>query len=151
MIHLKSLPQSVLCALVLAVSVLSVPLLAQESEMPTVSVANVSGDIAHEVVIPVEVSGLEGVIRMELEIQYPPNILNFLEVRSPMSEDGTVASADPEVVDSPDGFSVLSIEVDSTQPIGAGTVVEMVFDPSDEIFENQFFLVSILKASLETA
>ena len=48
-------------------------------------------------------------------------------------------------------MSVLSIEVESTDPIGTGSPVEMVFDPSDEIFENQFFLVSILEASLGTA
>ena len=88
---------------------------------------------------------------MEFKIQFPSNVLDFLEVRSPMSQDGLVAQASLEAAGGPGNISVLSIEVDSTAPIGTGTAVEMIFDPSNEIFENQFFLVSILEASLGTA
>ena len=151
MIQLKSLPQAVLGTLVLAFFSLSPSLLAQGSDKPTISVADVSGDVTHEVVVPIEVSGLEGVVRMALKVGFPSNVLSFLEVRSPLSGNGPVAQASLETAGGQGNVSVLSIEVESTQPIGSGTLVEMVFDPSDEIFENQNFLVSILEASLETA
>ena len=130
---------------------LSASLLAQGSDKPLIAVADVSGDITHEVVIPIEVSGLEGVVGMELKVQFPSSSINFLEVRSPMSENGPVAVASLEAGGAPGNMSVLSIEVNSTQPIGSGTPVKMVFDPSDEIFENQNFFVSILEASVKTA
>ena len=152
MIQLRIPSQAVRCTLqvLLAFFTLSPYLLAQGSGKPVVSVADVSGDIAHEVVVPIQVSGLEDVSRMILKVGFPSNVLNFVEVRSPMSEQGTVVSADLETDGAQGNMSILSIEVDSTQPIGSGTPVEMVFDPSDEIFENQDFFVSILEASLGT-
>jgi hypothetical protein len=153
MIHPRNLAQAVprTVSVVLAFFALSAALLAQETGKPSISVADVSGDVTHKVVIPVEVSGLEDVLRMALKVGFPSNVLRFVEVRSPMSEQGTVARADLETAGVQGNMSVLSIEVDSTQPIGSGVPVEIVFDPSDEIFENQDFYVSILKASLGTA
>ncbi len=153
MIQFKSLDQGVLSAfsVVLAFLVLSVSLLAQETGKPSIGVADVSADTAHPVVVPIEVSNLEDVVRLELKIQFPSNVLDFLEVRSPGSRDGLVVHANLEAAGESGNVSVLSIEVESTEPIGTGSPVEMVFDPSDEIFENQFFLVSILEATLGTA
>ena len=149
----EHLSQALLASLrvVLALLALSVPLSAQGSDKPSIAVADVSGDITHEVVIPIEVSGLERAVRMALRAGFPSSSITFLEVRSPMSENGPVAVANLESAAAEGNMSVLSIEVNSTQPIGSGTPVEMVFDPSDEIFENQNFFVSILEASLETA
>jgi hypothetical protein len=153
MIHPRNTTQAVLLTfqVLLAYFALSAFLLAQGDQRPLVEVADVSGDIAHEVVVPIEVSGLEDVVRMELKIQFPSNVLNFSEVRSPMSEQGPVATARVETAGAQGNMSVLSIEVNSTQPIGPGAPVEVVFDPSDEIFENQNFFVSILEVSLGTA
>ena len=153
MIQCKSLNQGVLSTfpLVLAFLVLSVSLLAQGKGKPSIGVADVAADTAHPIVVPIEVSNLEDVVRLEFKIQFPSNVLEFLEVRSPSSQEGLVAHAKLEADGEPGNVSVLSIEVESTDPIGTGSPVEMVFDPSDEIFENQFFLVSILEASLGTA
>ena len=153
MIHPKKFTQAVRCTfpVVLAFLALSVSLPAQGTGKPSIGVADVAADTAHQIVVPIEVSNLEDVVRMEFKIQFPSNVLDFLEVRSPMSQDGLVAHAHLEADGESGNVSVLSIEVESTEPIGTGSPVEMVFDPSDEIFENQFFFVSILEASLGTA
>ena len=153
MIHPRNFTQAVRCtfSVVLAFLVLSVSLLGQGKGKPSIGVADVSADTAHPIVVPIEVSNLEDVVRLEFKIQFPSNVLDFLEVRSPMSQDGLVAHAHLEADGESGNVSVLSIEVESTEPIGTGSPVEMVFGPSDEIFENQFFFVSILEASLGTA
>ena len=119
-----------------------------------ISVQDVVGHVEQQVVIPIKVSGVEDqeVLKMKLQVLIPTDILKFVEVRSPGSAEGLKLNASLEPAGGgQSNMANLSIEMDSTQPLVSGTPLEMVFDPSEEIFENQSFFVSIMEASLETA
>lgn len=141
-------------SLAVGLLLLSVPLFGQDAGNPMISVQDVVGNIDQPVVIPIEVSGLgdKDVLKIELQVQIPTDILNFLEVRSPGWPEGLTLKASLEPAGGGQSNRAnLSIQIDSTRPLVAGTLVEMAFDPSEKIVENMEGVLSIVEASLETA
>jgi hypothetical protein len=139
---------------VATILLLSVPLFGQEAGKPVISVQDVMGNVEEQVVIPIELDGLgdQDVLRIELQVQIPTDILDFVEVRSRLSGDGLKVEASLETSGGDQSkVAHLTIQIDSTQPLVPGTPVEMVFDPSEKIFENMEFYLGIVEVSLETA
>ncbi len=132
---------------------LSNPLWGIQSEKPTISLHDVSAVFGEQVIVPLEVSGLEeeAVVHLAVKVQFSGDILNFVEAQAavPNSKLSLVASVESE--GSGGKPATLSIETDSSQPILPGEVMKLVFDISDRMFENQNLVVSILEASLEKA
>ena len=143
-----------LTSLEIAVSflLLSGPLWGMQSEKPRISLHDVSAVVGEQVIVHLEVSGLEEeeVVHLKVKVQFPGDILNFVEAQAAVPNSELNVEASLESDGSGANPATLSIETDSSQAISPGEVMKLVFEISDQMFENQNFVMSILEASLET-
>ncbi|MEE2821559.1 MAG: hypothetical protein VYA53_01105 [Acidobacteriota bacterium] len=143
------------CLVAVILTLFSVPMSGQESKNPIISVRDTVGEAGRAVAIPIEVDGLEDqdVRHMRLKVQFPLTVMSFAEIRSPVVEtEGLILNAVVESLSEVQGsIGTVSIELDSPQAIVEGTLLEIIFDSSEEMSESQDFLVSIVEASLENA
>ena len=143
----------------------------QSLQKPTISLGQALVHPLEEVNLPVRLSGLEGetILHLRLKIEFSAVPLNFVRVEigdsnSALSIDTNLESegqvSDPHQVESeiqdPDTqeeekIATLLIEAESIEPLSAGELLELVFEATDEIYENEELAIKILEASLTRA
>ena len=160
---------------------LSTFLTGQSLEKPTISLGDALVHPLEETSLPLQLSGLEGesVVHLRLKIQFSAVTLRFVRVERDESESTlsvhtsleteTQASDSQLESDTPDsgsqllneiqGFAsqdekkmaTLLLEVDSVEPLSEGELLQLIFEATDEIYENEELVLNIMEASLATA
>ncbi|MDA2933208.1 hypothetical protein MYX82_02580, partial [Acidobacteria bacterium AH-259-D05] len=147
----------------------------QSLEKPMIALGDALVHPLEEVSLPVQLSGLEGeaVVHLRLKIQFAAVPLNFVRVEINQS-DSTLSvhtnlefeTQKPETQDSDsqlesetqdsdtqneEKIATLLLEADSVEPSSAGELLEVIFEATDEIYENEELVIKIVEASLTTA
>ncbi len=142
----------------------------QSLQKPTISLGQALVHPLEEVSLPVRLSGLEGetILHLRLKIEFSAVPLNFVRVEignsnSALSIDTNLESegqvSDPQVeseIQDPDTqeeekIATLLIEAESIEPLSAGELLELIFEATDEIYENEELAIKIVEASLTRA
>ena len=131
----------------------------QSLQKPTISLGQALVHPLEEVSLPVQLSGLEGeaVVHFRLKIQFSAVPLNFVRVeiddsRSTLSIDTNLESAMQDSDTQEEAkIATLLIEAESIEPLSAGELLEVVFEATDEIYENEELAIKIVEASLTRA
>ena len=133
---------------------LSTFLSGQSLEKPTISLGEALVHPLEETSLPLQLSGLEGeaVVSLRLKIQFSAVPLRFVRVERDESKHGlsvhTDLDADPQ--DS-EQMATLSLEVDSVETLPEGELLQLIFEATDEIYENEELVIKIVEAALRTA
>ena len=131
----------------------------QSLQKPTISLGQALVHPLEEVSLPVQLSGLEGeaVVHFRLKIQFSAVPLNFVRVeiddsRSTLSIDTNLESAMQDSDTQEEAkIATLLIEAESIESLSAGELLEVVFEATDEIYENEELAIKIVEASLTRA
>ena len=133
---------------------LSTLLSGQSLEKPTISLGDALVHPLEETSLPIHLSGLEGeaIAYLRLKIQFSAVPLRFVRVERDESKNGlsvhTDLDADPQ--DS-EQMATLSLEVDSVDTLPEGELLQLIFEATDEIYENEELVIKIVEAALRTA
>ncbi len=160
---------------------LSTYLAGQSLEKPTISLGDALVHPLEETSLPLQLSGLQGepIVHLRLKIQFSAVTLRFVRVERDESESSlsvhtslvteTQDSDSQPESDTPDsesqllseiqGFAsqnekkmaTLLLEVDSVEPLSEGELLQLIFEATDEIYENEELVLKIIEASLATA
>ncbi len=131
----------------------------QSLQKPTISLGQALVLPLEEVSLPVQLSGLEGeaLVHFRLKIQFSAVPLNFVRVeidnsRSTLSIATNLESERQDAdTQEEDKIATLLLEATSTEPISEGELLELIFEATDEIYENEELVIKILEASLTRA
>lgn len=142
----------------------------QSLRKPMISLGQALVHPLEEVSLPVELSGLEGeaILHLRLTIQFSAVPLNFVRVeigdsKSTLTIDTNLESerqdSDTQIeseIQDPDTqkeeqIATLLLEAASLEPLSAGTLLELIFEATDEIYESEELVIKIVEASLTTA
>jgi len=126
----------------------------QGLEKPTISLGDVLVHPLEETRLPIQLSGLEGeaIVHLELKIQFSAVPLRFGRVERDESQNSLSVHTDLESdSQDPERMATLLLEVDSVEPLPEGELLQLIFEATDEIFENEELVIKIVEASLRTA
>jgi len=133
---------------------LSTVLTGQSLEKPTISLGDALVHPLEETSLPLQLSGLEGeaVVSLRLKIQFSAVPLRFVRVERDDSKNSlsvhTDLGTDPQ--DS-EQMATLLLEVDSVETLPEGELLQLIFEATDEIYENEELVIKIVEAALRTA
>ena len=134
--------------------ILSTSASGQSLEKPTISLGDALVHPLEETRLPLQLSGLEGeaIVHLRLKIQFSAVPLRFVRVERDESKNSLSVHTDVETdPQDPEQRTTLSLEVDSIEPQSEGPLLELIFEATDEIYENQERVLRIIEASLATA
>ncbi len=123
-------------------------------EQPTISLGDALVHPLEETSLPVQLSGVEGeaVVHLELKIQFPAVPLRFARVERDESKDSLSVHTDLETdAQDPEQRAILLLELDSLEFLAEGELLHLIFEATDEIYENEELVIKIVEASLRTA
>ena len=133
---------------------LSTLLSGQSLEKPTISLGDASVHPLEETSLPLQLSGLEGeaIVSLRLKIQFSAVPLRFVRVERDESRNSfsvhTDLEADPQ---DPEQMATLMLEVSSVETLPEGELLQLIFEATDEIYENEELVIKIVEAALRTA
>ena len=156
----------------LATSFLLLPtfLTGQSLEKPKISLGDALVHPLEEVSLPLQLSGLAGeaIVSLRLKIQFSAVPLRFVRVERDESKNGLFVHANLET-ESQDSetplesrtrvsntlierkMATLLLEVDSVESLPEGELLQLIFEATDEIYENEELVIKIVEAALRTA
>ena len=126
----------------------------QNLEKPTISLGDALVHPLEETSLPLQLSGVEGetLVHLELKIQFPAVPLRFVRVERDESQNSlSVHTSLESDAQDPQHMATLLLEVDSVEPLSGGELLELIFEATDEIYENEERIIKIVEASLRTA
>ncbi len=126
----------------------------QSLEKPTISLGDALVHPLEETRLPLQLSGLEGeaIVYLELKIQFPAVPLRFARVERDESKNSLSVHTDLETdAQDPEQMAILLLELDSVETLSEGELLQLIFEATDEIFENEELIIKIVEASLWTA
>ncbi len=140
----------------LAVSffLLSTLLSGQSLEKPTISLGDALVHPLEETSLPLQLSGLEGeaIVSLRLKIQFSAVPLRFVRVERDESKNGLSVHAELEAdPQDPEQMATLMLEVSSVETLPEGELLQLIFEATDEIYENEELVIKIVEAALRTA
>jgi len=149
---------------------LSTFLTGQSLEKPTISLGDASVHPLEETSLPLQLSGLEGeaIVYLRLKIQFSAVPLRFVRVERDKSRNSFAVHTDletetqnfdsqplAEIQDfeshNEKKMATLLLEVDSVEPLPEGELLQLIFEATDEIYENEELVIKIVEAALRTA
>ncbi len=133
---------------------LSTVLTGQSLEKPTISLGDALVHPLEETSLPVQLSGLEGeaVVSLRLKIQFSAVPLRFVRVERDNSRNSFPVHTDLETdSQDPEQMATLMLEVDSVETLPEGELLQLIFEATDEIYENEELVIKIVEAALRTA
>ena len=149
---------------------LSTFLTGQSLGNPTISLGDALVHPLEETSLPLQLSGLEGetIVSLRLKIQFSAVPLRFVRVERDESKNGLSVHADLETesqesetpLESRTRVSnaaierktaTLLLEVDSVESLPEGELLQLIFEATDEIYENEELVIKIVEAVLRTA
>jgi hypothetical protein len=133
---------------------LSTFLTGQSLEKPTISLGDALVHPLEETSLPLQLSGLERetIVSLRLEIQFSAVPLRFVRVERDESKNGLSVHAELEAdPQDPEQMATLMLEVSSVETLPEGELLQLIFEATDEIYENQERVLKIVEASLATA
>ena len=133
---------------------LSTFLTGQSLEKPTISLGDALVHPLEETSLPLQLSGLEGeaIVSLSLKIQFSAVPLRFVRVERDESKNGLSVHAELEAdPQDPEQMATLLLEVDSVESLPEGELLQLIFEATDEIYENEELVIKIVEASLRTA
>ena len=126
----------------------------QSLEKPTLSLGDALVHPLEETRLPLQLSGVEGkaIVHLELKIQFPAVPLRFARVERDESKDSLSVHTDLERdAQDPEQRAILLLELDSLEFLAEGELLHLIFEATDEIYENEETVIRIVEASLRTA
>ena len=123
-------------------------------EKPTISLGDALVHPLEETRLPVQLSGLEGeaIVHLRLKIQFSAVPLRFVRVERDESKNSLSVHTDVETdPQDPEQMATLLLEVDSLESLSEGELVHLIFEATDEIYENEELVIKIVAAALRTA
>jgi len=126
----------------------------QSLEKPTVSLGEALVHPLEETSLPLQLSGLEGeaVVSLRLKIQFSAVPLRFVRVERDNSRNSFPVHTDLETdPQDPEQMATLMLEVDSVETLPEGELLQLIFEATDEIYENEELVIKIVEAALRTA
>ncbi len=126
----------------------------QSLEKPTVSLGEALVHPLEETSLPLQLSGLEenAIVHLELKIQFTAVPLRFVRVETDPSNNSFSVHTDLETdAQDPEQMAILLLELDSLESLAEGELVQLIFEATDEIYENEELVIKIVEASLRTA
>ncbi len=149
---------------------LSTVLTGQSLEKPTISLGDALVHPLEETSLPLQLSGLEGeaIVYLRLKIQFSAVPLRFVRVERDKSRNSFSVHTDletetqnfdsqllAEIQDfesrNEKKMATLLLEVDSVEPLPEGELLQLIFEATDEIYENEELVIKIVEAALRTA
>lgn len=134
--------------------ILSTFVSAQSPEKPTLSLGEALVHPLEETRLPLQLSGVEGkaIVHLELKIRFPAVPLRFARVERDPSKDSLSVHTDVERdAQDPEQMAILLLELDSLEFLAEGELLHLIFEATDEIYENEELVIRIVAASLRTA
>ena len=147
-------PGARLCAPTCLILILSTFVSGQSPEKPTLSLGDALVHPLEETRLPLQLSGVEGdaIVHLELKIQFSAVPLRFVRVERDESNDSFSIHTDLETdAQNPEQMAILFLEVDSLEALAEGELLQLIFEATDEIYENEELVIKIVEASLRTA
>ena len=133
---------------------LSTLLSGQSLEKPTISLGNALVHPLEETSLPLQLSGLEGeaIVSLRLKIQFSAVPLRFVRVERDESKNSLSVHTDlgTDAQDT-EQMATLLLEVDSVETLPEGELLQLIFEATDEIYENEELVIKIVEAALRTA
>ena len=133
---------------------LSTSVTGQSLEKPTISLGDALVHPLEETRLPLQLSGVEeeAIVHLELKIQFPAVPLRFVRVERDDSKSGlSVHTSLESDAQDPEPMATLLLEVDSVESLPEGELLQLIFEATDEIYENEERIIKIVEASLRTA
>lgn len=133
---------------------LSTLLSGQSLEKPTISLGDALVHPLEETSLPLQLSGLEGeaIVSLRLKIQFSAVPLRFVRVERDESKNGLSVHAELEAdPQDPEQMATLMLEVSSVETLPEGELLQLIFEATDEIYENEELVIKIVEAALRTA
>ncbi len=152
--HTPVNPGARLCAPTCLILILSTFVSGQSHEKPTISLGEALVHPLEETRLPLQLSGVEGkaIVHLELRIQFSAVPLRFARVERDESQKSLSVHTDLESdSQDPERMATLLLEVDSLESLSEGELLQLIFEATDEIFENEELIIKIVEASLRTA
>ncbi len=147
-------PGARLCAPTCLILILFTFVSGQSLEKPTLSLGEALVHPLEETRLPLQLSGVEGeaIVHLELKIQFSAVPLRFARVERDESKNNlsvhTGLETDPQ---DQEQRAILWLEVDSLESLVEGELLQLIFEATDEIYENEELVIKIVEASLRTA
>lgn len=133
---------------------LSTFLSGQSLEKPTISLGDASVHPLEETSLPLQLSGLEGeaIVSLRLKIQFSAVPLRFVRVERDESKNSLSVHTDlgTDAQDT-EQMATLLLKVDSVESLPEGELLQLIFEATDEIYENEELVIKIVEAALRTA
>ncbi len=126
----------------------------QSPEKATISLGDALVHPLEETRLPLQLSGLEeeAIVHLELKIQFPAVPLRFARVERDQSKNSLSVHTDLETdAQDPERIATLLLELDSIESLSEGELLKLIFEATDEIYENEELVIQIVEASLRTA
>ena len=133
---------------------LSTFLTGQSLGNPTISLGDALVHPLEETSLSLQLSGLEGetIVSLRLEIQFSAVPLRFVRVERDESKNGLSVHAELEAdPQDPEQMATLMLEVSSVETLPEGELLQLIFEATDEIYENEELVIKIVEAALRTA
>ncbi len=133
---------------------LSTVLTGQSLEKPTISLGDALVHPLEETSLPLQLSGLEGeaIVYLRLKIQFSAVPLRFARVERDESRNSLFVHANLETdAQDTEQMATLLLEVDSVESLPEGELLQLIFEATDEIYENEELVIKIVEAALRTA
>ena len=133
---------------------LSTFLTGQSLEKPTISLGDALVHPLEETRLSLQLSGVEGkaIVHLELRIQFSAVPLRFVRVERDEAKDSLSVHTELETDPQDQGQkATLLLEVDSLESLSEGELLQLIFEATDEIYENEVLVIKIVEASLRTA
>jgi hypothetical protein len=147
-------PGARLCAPTCLILILSTFVSGQSPEKPTLSLGDALVHPLEETRLPLQLSGVgeNAIVHLELTIQFSAVPLRFVRVERDPSKDSFSVHTDLETdAQDPEQMAILWLELDSLEFLAEGELLHLIFEATDEIYENEELVIRILEASLRTA
>ena len=126
----------------------------QSPEKATIALGDALVHPLEETRLPVQLSGLqgEGIVHLRLKIQFSAVPLRFVGVERDESKNSLSVHTDLETdPQDPEQMATLLLELDSVESLSEGELLKLIFEATDEIYENEELVIKIVEAALRTA
>ncbi|MEE8463047.1 MAG: hypothetical protein V3S50_13090 [Acidobacteriota bacterium] len=126
----------------------------QSLEKPTLSLGEALVHPLEETRLSLQLSGVEGkaIVHLELRIQFSAVPLRFVRVERDEAKNSLSVHTKLETDPQDQGQqATLLLEVDSLESLSEGELLQLIFEATDEIYENEVLVIKIVEASLRTA
>jgi len=139
--------------LLAALLLLSTSASGQSPEKATISLGEALVHPLEETRLPLRLSGLgeNAIAHLELKIQFSAVPLRFVRVERDLSKNSFSVHTDLETDAQDQGQrAILWLAVDSLESLAEGELLKLIFEATDEIYENEELVIKIVEASLRT-